>query len=118
MALGIAGQNDLDINFMTTPERINKYLRTFIKLFGQPRDTAENTAVWTFYREELGVDMWLSDPLAESSAEQWKLYLILRHDPELRAEYEKLKLPFDGKSYKDYQRAKYEFYNRVLGITK
>ena len=45
---------------------------------------------------------------------QIKVFEILKSDEKLLKEYEELKLSFDGKSYKDYQRAKYEFYNKIL----
>ena len=35
-ALGIAGQNDIDINILTTPDKYEKYSPVIEKIFGQP----------------------------------------------------------------------------------
>ena len=113
-ALGISGQNDLDLDFMASPQDFSTYLPTFITLFGAPREQKETVAVWTFYREDIEIDMWLSNPADTSSIIQWQLHCLLRDNPNLCVEYEKLKQQFDGKKYKDYQRAKYEFYHQVL----
>lgn len=113
-ALGIAGQNDLDLDFMTSPEHFLTYLPTFIELFGEPRVQNTGVAAWSFTRDGIEVDLWLSDPASESSQKQWQIFQILSSNAALCKEYEQLKLQFDGKSYKDYQRAKYEFYNRLL----
>lgn len=115
-ALGIAGQNDLDLDFMTSPALFPTYLVTFVELFGEPRVQNTGVAAWSFEREGIEIDLWLSDPASESSQEQWQIFEILSTNPALCKEYEQLKLQFDGKSYKEYQRAKYEFYNRLLEL--
>jgi len=52
--------------------------------------------------------------LTEPPDRQIKVYDILKSNKELLKEYEELKLKFNGKSFIDYQRAKYMFYNKIL----
>jgi len=40
----------------------------------------------------------------------------LKNNPDLLKEYETIKEKAKDLNYKEYQRAKYEFYNRILGI--
>ena len=47
--------------------------------------------------------------------EQIKIFNIFKNSHAILKEYEKLKSSMNGKAYKDYQIAKYKFYNRVLG---
>lgn len=114
--LGISGQNDLDIDFLINPSDLVKYLPTFIQLFGEARVSKEKVAAWSFEIEGVEVDLWLTDKTSPEVQEQHRLFYLLRDNPDLLREYEELKQTFNGKEYKDYQSAKYEFYNRVLGV--
>ena len=116
--LGISGQNDLDVDFLIKPEEFGKYLPAFIELFGEPRVHENPVAAWSFEIEGVEVDIWLTDETSQSVKDQHAIFHILQDTPPLRKEYEELKVRFDNKSYKDYQRAKYEFYNRILGVTR
>lgn len=82
--LEIAGQNDIDIYVLSDSNDFDKYFPILQNLFGKPPER------------------------------QIKVYEILKSNKELLKEYEELKLKFNGKSFKDYQRAKYEFYHKIL----
>jgi len=45
-ALGIAGQNDIDLNLLSTPEEYKKYLPILIGLFGAPAKTNPDLIKW------------------------------------------------------------------------
>jgi inorganic pyrophosphatase len=108
-ALGIAGQNDIDIYVLSSREKFREYLPALEKLFGNPKNTHETFIEWGFIENEFPVELYLT----ELPERQIKVYETLKSNKKLLKEYEKLKSSFDGKSYKDYQKAKCEFYNRI-----
>jgi len=109
-ALGIAGQNDIDIYVLSNSKNFHKYLPTLEKLFGKPNSTHDTFFEWSFTENEYLVELYLT----ELPERQIKVYEILKSNKELLKEYEELKLKFNDKSFRDYQRAKYEFYSRIL----
>ena len=114
VALGIVGQKDIDIYALADPEDFGKYLPTFEKLFGkldkQGKYVKKTFVEWKFQKDGYEVEVYLT----ESPERQIKVFEILKSNKKLLKEYENLKLSFNGKRYKDYQKAKYEFYNRIL----
>ncbi|OGM29481.1 hypothetical protein A2630_00605 [Candidatus Woesebacteria bacterium RIFCSPHIGHO2_01_FULL_44_10] len=116
VALEISGQKDIDIYALANMEDFDKYLPTFEKLFGevnkQGRYVKKSFVEWKFNKDGYEIEVYLTEP----PDRQIKVYEILRSNNKLLKEYEDLKLSFDGKNYKDYQRAKYEFYNRILKV--
>lgn len=113
--LGISGQGDLDMYMLHPKEDFNLYLPKLIELFGEPTHQHEDNVEWMFEREGIEVELYLTDPSTPSMAEQIRVFELLKDNNELRDEYEKLKSDSDGKRFRDYQRAKYEFYNKILG---
>ncbi len=109
-ALGIAGQNDIDIYIVSKPSKFGEYLPALKRLFGKPKSTHKTFIEWSFTKEGFKVEVYLTEP----PKRHVKIYKILKSNKKLLKEYEKLKLSFDGKSYRDYQKAKYEFYNHIL----
>jgi len=111
-ALGIAGQNDIDIYALSESNKFGEYLPALENLFGKPKHTHKTFVEWKFQKDGYEIEVYLT----ESPERQIKVYEILRSNQKLLEEYEDLKLSFDGKSYKDYQKAKYEFYSRILKV--
>lgn len=109
-ALVIAGQNDIDIYMLCRPQDFDKYLPALIKLFGEPKHIHNTFIEWGFKEDSFDIELYLT----ETPERHIKVFEILKLNKEFLAEYEKLKLSFDGKSLREYQRAKYEFYNRIL----
>lgn len=109
-ALEIAGQNDIDIYVLSNSKDFNKYFSILGKLFGKPKNIPETFTEWSFTENGYSVELYLT----EQPERQIKVYEILKSNKELLKEYEDLKFKFNGKSFRDYQRAKYEFYNRIL----
>jgi hypothetical protein len=114
VALGISGQRDLDIYALANPEEFDNYLPTFEKMFGkldkQGNYVKRSFVEWKLQEDGYEIEIYLTKP----PDRHIKVYEILKSDTKLLKEYEDLKLSFDGKSYKDYQKAKYVFYNRIL----
>ena len=114
--LKIAGQEDIDISaFCIKSEQLN-HLDSFLKLYGEPTRQGTNSTGWDFEREGFSVSVWLTDPTVETTKAQIQVFNILKNNPELLREYEKIKEDAKDLTYKEYQTRKYEFYNRILGL--
>lgn len=112
--LGISGQGDLDIYFLAKAEDFEEYLPKLIELFGEPKSQREVSIAWEFVGDNIPVELYLTDPRTETMQEQVAVFVMLKHDKSLLKKYENLKQAFDGKSFREYQKAKYEFYNKLL----
>ena len=113
-ALGISGQGDLDIYIFSSSKDFEQHLPRLIQVFGEPTKHSETSIKWDFERNGIPVEMYLTDPSSSAMLEQIKMFEALRDDEVLQKEYEALKESFSGRSFRDYQAAKYEFYNKVL----
>ncbi|MDP4001172.1 MAG: hypothetical protein Q8P83_02945 [bacterium] len=114
--LKIAGQEDIDINAFCVKAEQDKHFPNFKKLYGEPSRIGKASIGWDFQRNGYSVDVWLTDPTAETTKQQIKVLNILKDNPELLKEYEQIKLSAKNLPYKQYQTKKYEFYNRILGL--
>ena len=114
VALGISGQKNIDIYALAGPKDFNKYLPIFEKLFGkvdkQGKYVKKTFIEWKFKKDGYEIEIYLTEP----PERQIQVYEVLKSNKKLLKEYEDLKSSFDGKSYKDYQKAKYKFYNKIL----
>lgn len=115
-ALGIAGQNDIDIYALSNPKDFHKYIPTLEKLFSKPLHIHGNFIEWEFKENNYPVQFYLTDSSSESTQRQIKVFNILKSDTSILKEYENIKLKFNGKSFRNYQKAKYEFYNKILSV--
>lgn len=113
-ALGISGQNDLDIYAFSKPSDFGNYLLGLIKLFGEPLHKHETFIEWKFNKDGFDIELYLTALDSPTMKRQIAVFEILKSNKKLLKEYEKLKFSMDGKSFKEYQRKKYEFYNRIL----
>lgn len=109
-ALEIAGQNDIDIYVLSESKDFDKYLPTLKKFFGKPKNNHKTFIEWNFEKDGYPVELYLTEP----PERHIKIFELLKVNKELLEEYEHLKLKFNGKSFKDYQKAKYEFYNKIM----
>ena len=113
-ALGISGQNDLDIYALSDPKNFEKYLPGLIKILGNPLHRHKQFIEWNFKKNGFEVQFYLSNPNTKKMKDQIKVYEILKNNKGLQKEYEELKQSLDGKSLREYQEKKYEFYHRIL----
>lgn len=114
-ALGIFGQRDIDLYVFCSQDKFPKYLQKMTQLFDIPELMNKESIKWSFKKSGFDIELYLTDPNTPQMRRQLKVFEILKNNSELLKEYEKLKQSFNGKSYHDYQKAKYEFYNRILG---
>jgi GrpB-like predicted nucleotidyltransferase (UPF0157 family) len=117
VALKIAGQEDLDINASCVKAEQEKHVPSFKKLYGEPSRIGQASISWDFVRGGFSVDVWLTDPTAETTKQQLKVFNLLKENPQLLKEYEQIKLSAKNMPYKQYQTKKYEFYNRILRLS-
>lgn len=113
-ALGIAGQRDIDIYILCKVDEFPRYLTGLSELFGDIKKSGDYVTKkfieWKLNIEGYEIEIYLTEP----PERQIKVFKILENDPNILKEYENLKLRFDGQKYVDYQRAKYEFFNKIL----
>ncbi len=115
-ALGIAGQNDIDINLLGNPDEYEKFTPSLIGLFGEPAKTSPTLVKWELVRGGFDVELYLTDRNSPVLQEQIKTFEILHSNPELKNEYEKIKISANGLSFREYMKRKYEFFNKILNI--
>ena len=114
-ALGISGQGDIDIYIFSKPEEFDKYIPQLERIFGSPKSRKFDSVAWKFEKDGHEIELYLTDPTSEPMRKQIKIFDILKSNKDLLTQYEKLKESMNGKSFKEYQRKKYEFYHRILG---
>lgn len=112
--LGISGQGDIDLYALSPAINFQKYLPTLKQIFGNPEHEHKESVEWAFIIEGINVEFYLTDPQTESMKRQIKVFQILKKNNTLLDEYRILKEKMNGKSMREYQRRKYEFYNRIL----
>ena len=115
-ALGIAGQNDIDLNVLSKPSEYNKYLSLLMELFGEPSQSNPNLVKWEFIKDGFEVELYLTDRDSPLLQEQIRTFNILKNNSELTKKYERIKMECNGLPFREYMRRKYEFFNEVLEI--
>ena len=113
-ALEISGQNDIDIYVLCPVSDFNLYMPKLIEIYGDPKTKNPSSISWEFEKDNFEVIVYLTDPATESLQRQMKVFEILKSNKDLLEEYKNLKESMNGKSLRDYQRKKYEFYNKIL----
>lgn len=112
-ALKISGQNDIDINILAPKNDFDKYLPKIIEVLGEP--TFKGSSIeWTSKINGYEQTVYLTDANSKGLQEQIEVFNILRDNPALLKEYENIKEQMNGGSYREYQKNKYEFYNKIL----
>ena len=112
--LGISGQGDIDIYAFANPTHFPKYLSGIIKILGEPKSYNPDSVAWKLNQDGHDIEFYLTNPKSESMKRQIAVFERLKWNKDLLSEYEELKESMDGKSFKEYQKKKYEFYHRIL----
>lgn len=112
-ALMISGQGDIDLSILCQKESFPKHAERLKKVLGEPV-SGISLALWRFEKGGHEVEICLADPDEPSTARQLKVHEILNQNPKLLNQYEQLKESAASQSYREYQRLKYEFYNKIL----
>lgn len=114
--LGISGQGDIDLYAMASPVDFSTYLPVFQELFGEPVSKRDDSIAWEMEIEGYPIELYLTDPNSKAMQRQLKVFEILKDNSKLLEEYKELKEKMNGKSFREYQMKKYEFYNRILEV--
>lgn len=112
--LEIAGQNDIDINILSSPDRYKEELPILENLFGQPFQRESLPMRWEFKEKGFGVDLHLTDTSTENFKQHLDIFSAFKNNQSLLKEYEELKRSCSGKSLREYMIMKYEFFNEIL----
>jgi len=116
-ALEIAGQNDIDITIKCPIKDFEKYLPDLKKVLGEPTKIGRESIRWEpIFIEGYEAEIYMTDPNSPALQEQIKVFELLKNNNELRKEYEKIKKDSNSIPYREYQRRKYEFYNKILKL--
>ena len=117
-ALGIAGQNDIDISISYDLAEFDLYFSKLERLFGSPfriGTSPKNKSVkWEFKKNGFDVELYITLKGSPAFQDQIKVFELLSQNKALRDEYERIKLPYGPIDFKEYMRKKYEFFNRIL----
>lgn len=116
-ALKIPGQNDIDIYMLCSSQDFDEHLLKLKEVFGEPIKTSPTSIKWEMDIEGFSVELYLTDPGTPQMHEQIRVYELLKDNPRLLEEYKQIKESANGMSMREYQRRKYEFYNRILDKT-
>src|SRR3989344_1156868 len=104
LPLRIAGQEDIDISVFCEKIKQPEHVASFKKIFGEPTRQGTNSIGWDFVKAGFSVSVWLTDPNVETTKAQVKIFNILKNDPALLKQYERIKIESKNLSYKEYQR--------------
>ena len=116
--LEIAGQNDIDINVLSSPDKYRGELPILEKLFGKPKQTEKLPMKWEFEQGGFDIELHLTDATTPTFQEHLRVFTELKYNPELRHRYEEIKRSCSGKSFREYMCKKYEFFNEILESSK
>ena len=112
-ALGISGRGDIDLYIFCPEKDYQIYFPKLEEIFG-PKVHGISIIKWQLEKVGHEIEIYLTDPTTPSMQEQIKVFEVLKNDSVLLKKYEKMKLAYDGQSFKEYMRIKYEFFNKIL----
>lgn len=114
LALGISGLNDIDLSILARPEDIDAYIPKIVSVLGEPKVKGKEKVLWRTTKDGYRVDAYLGSKDSEDIMLHKKLFKILSNSPSLLKEYELLKAGANGMPFREYQKIKFEFYDRIL----
>jgi len=113
-SLKLSGQGDIDIYIFSRPGDFGKYKPKLVEVFGDFKNEKYDSVAWKFEEKGHDVELYLTDPTSEPMQRQIEVTQKLKESNTLRNEYKMLKEELNGKSFREYQRKKYEFYHKLL----
>ena len=114
LALGIPGQNDIDLYIFSEPENFNDNLPKVISVLGEPTYVLEDKIIWRVVKNGYKIDASLGSKNLKGAQNDVTFFNSLKEKPELLQEYIDLKQ--GDLSAREYYQKKNEFYNRVIGL--
>ncbi|MCR4280244.1 MAG: hypothetical protein NUV82_02340 [Candidatus Komeilibacteria bacterium] len=114
LALGIQGQNDIDLYIFSEPGNFNANLPKVIPVLGEPTYVLEDKILWRVIKGGYKIDASLGSKNLKGIQNDMIFFDSLKTKPELLQEYVGLKQ--GDLSAREYYQKKNEFYNRVIGL--
>lgn len=114
LALGIPGQNDIDLYIFSEPENLSDNLPKVVSILGDSTYTLDDKILWRVTKEGYKIDASLGSKNLEGVQNDMTFFNSLKEKPELLQKYIDLKQ--GDLSAREYYRRKNEFYNRVIGL--
>ena len=113
LALGMLGQNDIDLTLFAEPKDFSHYVPGVISILGEPTYTLVDKILWRTVKDGHNVDAYLGSKNSEGAQADILFSSSLKNNPTLSQEYVSLKE--QGLSARECYKRKNEFYNRVVG---
>ena len=114
LALGIAGLNDIDLSISAHQDDFETCVSKIASILGEPKIKGQEKVLWRTTKDGYRVDAYLGSENSEDIKLHKKIFRLLLDDPKLLKEYEAVKVDANGMSFREYQKRKFEFYNRIL----
>lgn len=114
LALGIPGENDIDLYFFSEPENFNAFLPKVVSILGSPTYELEDRILWRVIIVGYKIDATMGSKNMEAAQNDIRFFNSLKREPELLQEYIDLKQ--EDLSAREYYRRKNEFYNQVIRL--
>jgi GrpB-like predicted nucleotidyltransferase (UPF0157 family) len=113
--IGIAGANEVDI-FVISHDNYLGAKTTISSIFGEPKQSNDEVkyTTWSGSRNDYHVEVFLSAEITPRIQEFIDTQRVLEARGDLRSEFDRIKFSFDGKSLREYTKAKFEFFNRTV----
>ncbi len=113
-SLEISGQGDIDIYALAKPKDFDQYLKPIKQVIGKPVSKKTDSIAWKFIKNGHEIEFYLTNPNSNAMKRQISVFKILQNNPRLLEEYKNLKEGLNGKSFREYQTKKYEFYHKIF----
>ncbi len=113
VALEIPGQKDIDIFIECLPKNFHNVIPELNKIIGQPVKKRERFVEWVFEKNDIPVELFLIDPTWQKFLNKLSNFETLKKN---RQAYTEFKIKNIGKSMREYERKKYEFFYTGLNF--
>ena len=114
LALGISGVNDIDLSILSNAPDFEKYLPALVPILGEPQKKSDINILWRTSIKGHHLDAYLSHKKSGDIELHKRIFRLLKQNSKLLKEYKNLKEDANGLPLREYQKRKYEFYNRIL----
>ena len=117
-ALGISGQDEVDVSIVVEKEKFPEYISKLEVIFGPVRSKYEDRARFEVRDGDKKIDLKIIDVNHPNYINGKVFEDYLRHNPQELERYRALKLECDGLTTREYNRRKVEFTNEILEKAK
>ena len=115
MGLGIKGRGTLDIMVLGTIADLPIHISFLRPALGTPAVREDAEVIWRLTRSGYPMEVRLVDRDSQEVKDSLTVIDLLKKDADIRRQYEELKTKYEEASLRDYQEAKFLFFNQLLG---